>query len=77
MTDGLGLNEITDYALIYGANIDQLVVQTFFEVGKLKQAKVALTAIFYDLMAAFCKLPSPCRITSVGFFRRKFKNQTK
>lgn len=71
MADGLGLDEIVDYALIYGPEIDHLIVQTFFEVGKLKLAKVALTAIFFDLMAAFCKLPSPSNITTVTFFRRK------
>jgi len=73
MTSNLDLDDIIDYSLVYGSEIDHLSVQTFFEVGKFKLAKVALTAIFFDLMSAFCKLSSPSNITSISYFKRKEK----
>lgn len=75
MTNKLNFDEIVDYALIFGDNINDLKVQTFLEVENLKLAQVALTVIFYDLMAAFCKFSSASKVVNVPEYQSKIFNE--
>ena len=69
--------QIIDYCLLYGDDIDSLRVQTFISASKSKMNSAALISVLVDAMAAFCRLRSPSDLYSIDYFKGTLNPQYK
>ena len=69
IADYLDDENVIDYLIVYGDEINSLIVQSFAKPAKSKSGISNQTAVLIDAMAAFCRLKSAGDLHKVTTFR--------